>query len=183
MRYRRGKGLKVPRLGQVGVIVKDIDETIDYYENVFGIGPWAVFLGEPVMCVEAGGQIDFKGKIAMAQAGTVQIELIQILEGRSAHSEFLNRSGEGIHHVGFFVNDISERIRAAKEAGIEIIQHGLLKQLGVSIEYVYLDTTASGGVIMEFIQPRFLGMPFPMKTPLLRVGASIYEKYQRLGFK
>ena len=39
--------LKVPSLGQVGIVVRDMDESCRYYRDVFGIGPWAVFQGEP----------------------------------------------------------------------------------------------------------------------------------------
>lgn len=168
--------LKVPKLGQIGIVVKDIDETIRYYEETFGIGPWAVFYGEPETCVDRGREITFKGKMAMARAGTVQLELIQILEGEGIHSDFLKENGEGVHHIGFFVRDVEERVEAAKEAGIEILQRGLLKQLGISIDYAYLDTTVIGGVIIEFIEARFLGIPFPLKSPLTRYGAKLADR-------
>jgi methylmalonyl-CoA/ethylmalonyl-CoA epimerase len=176
MGKRRDGRLGMPWLGQVGIVVRDIDSTIDYYQGVFGIGPWAVFEGEPETCVERGECISFKGKMAMAQAGPVQIELIQILEGRTLHSDFLGERDEGLHHLGFFVRDLDERLRAAKEAGIEVLQHGVLKQLGLKIEYAYLDTTETGGVILEYIQSSFLGLPFSMRSPLLRLGAWFSHK-------
>jgi catechol 2,3-dioxygenase-like lactoylglutathione lyase family enzyme len=176
MGKRHECGLGMPRLGQVGIVVRDIDTTTDYYQDVFGIGPWAVFEGEPESCIERGESITFKGKMAMAQAGPVQIELIQILEGRTLHSDFLGERDEGLHHLGFFVHDIEARLRAAKDAGIEIIHHGVLKQLGLKIEYAYLDTTKTGGVILEYIQSSFLGLPFPMRGPLLRLGAWFSHK-------
>jgi catechol 2,3-dioxygenase-like lactoylglutathione lyase family enzyme len=169
-------GLKLPRLGQVGIVVKDIDKTIEYYQGTLGIGPWAVFKGEPAWCRESCGEVTTSGKIAMAQVGPVQIELIQILEGRSVYADLLGE-GEGLHHLGFFVRDIDKRLQAAKDAGIEVIQHGLLKQMGLTIEYAYLDTLATGGVIMEFIQAGFMGLPFPMRwSPLLRMGAWLGSK-------
>lgn len=170
------RGLKVPSLGQVGIVVRDVDEARRYYEENFGIGPWAVFQGEPVWCVNKGEKASFKGKIAMANAGAVQVELIQILEGDSIHSDFLESHGEGLHHVGFFVRDLKERLASAREAGIEVLQHGLLRQMGLSIEYAYLDTTETGGVIIEYIEARFMGMPFPMRSPLPRIGARLAEK-------
>lgn len=176
MGKRKGSGLGMPWLGQVGIVVRDIDTTIEYYQGVFGIGPWAVFEGEPESCVERGQPNTFRGKMAMAQAGPVQIELIQILEGKTLHSDFLGERDEGLHHLGFFVRDIDERLRAAKEAGIEIIQQGVLKQLGLKIKYAYLDTTETGGVILEYIQSSFLGLPFSMRSPLLRLGAWFSHK-------
>ena len=171
--------LKVPKLGQVGIVVRDIDETIRYYREAFGIGPWAVFEGEPVECVEKGERITFKGRMAMAQTGRVELELIQILEGRSFHSDFLEEQGEGIHHIGFFVNDFDERLAAVKEAGIGILHQGFLKQMGLTIKYAYLDTTAIGGVIIELIEQRFLGLPLFAKSLLLPLGAKIAERIYR----
>lgn len=171
--------LKVPKLGQVGIVVRDIDETISYYKEAFGIGPWAVFTGEPVECVEKGERITFKAKMAMAQTGRVELELIQILEGRSFHSDFLEEQGEGIHHIGFFVNDFDERMAAVRDAGIEVLHQGLLKQMGLTIKYAYLETTTIGGVIIELIEQRFLGLPLFAKSLLLPLGAKIAEKIYR----
>ncbi len=168
--------LKLPRLGQVGIVVRDVGKAMDYYRDTFGLGPWAVFDGEPETCVDRGREISFKGRMAMAQAGPVQVELIQILEGEGIHTEFLREHGEGIHHLGFFVNNLAQRLEAAGEAGIEVLQRGPLKQIGLTIEYAYLDTAGTGGVIIEYIQSRFLGLPFPMRTPLLRQGAWLAEK-------
>lgn len=171
--------LNLPRLGQVGIVVRDVGKAMDYYRETFGLEPWAVFEGEPETCVDRGREVSFKGRMAMAQAGPVQVELIQILQGETIHTEFLREHGEGIHHLGFFVNNLAQRLDAAGEAGIEVLQRGTLKQIGLTIEYAYLDTAGIGGVIIEYIQPRFLGLPFSMRTPLLRWGARLAEKTRR----
>jgi len=88
-------GLKLPKLGQVGIVVKDIDKTMKYYERILGIGPWAVFAGEPTWCREKCGEVKTSGRIAMAQAGSVQIELIQMLEGGAVYTDLLGE-GEGL---------------------------------------------------------------------------------------
>jgi catechol 2,3-dioxygenase-like lactoylglutathione lyase family enzyme len=173
---RKRKGLRMPRVGQIGIVVQDMDRAIDYFEERLGLGPWAVFEGEPVWCRENGEEVTYRGKMAMAQAGPIQLELIQILEGRSVYSDLLGE-GEGLHHIGFFVRDMDDRLRAVREAGIPVLQHALLKRLGVSIEYAYLDTTETGGVVTEYIQGSFLGLPVPMRFgPLVRFTAWIAGK-------
>jgi catechol 2,3-dioxygenase-like lactoylglutathione lyase family enzyme len=170
------KGLAMPRVRQIGIVVRDMDKAIGYFETVLGLGPWAVFEGEPVWCRENDREVTYKGKMALAQSGSVQLELIQILEGRSLYSDLLG-DGEGIHHLGFFVRDFEARMRAAREAGIPVLQHALLKKLGLTIEYAYLDTTETGGVITEYIKSSFLGLPFPMNCgPLVRLSAWFAEK-------
>lgn len=81
--------------------------------------------------------------------------------------------------VGIVVRDIDARLRTAREAGIEVLHHGVLRQLGLKIEYAYLDTTETGGIILEYIQSTFLGLPFPMRSPLTRLGARLAQKLGR----
>lgn len=170
------KGLKMPRVGQIGIVVRDMDGAIEYFKKVLGLGPWAVLEGEPAWCVERGERVTYHGRMALAKAGAVQLELIQITEGRSLYSDTLGE-GEGLHHLGFFVRDLDERVRAAREAGVEVLQHGLLKKLGMTIEYAYLDTTATGGVITEYIKPSMLGIPFPLNWgPVARLSAWLADK-------
>lgn len=170
------RGLKMPRVGQIGIYVRDMDRAIEYFENVLGLGPWAVFEGEPVWCKDHGERVTYRGKMALAKAGSVQLELIQILEGRSLYCDLLGE-GEGLHHIGFFVRDLDERLEAARAEGIPILQHALLKRLGMTIEYAYLDTTATGGVITEYIKPSMLGIPFPLNWgPVARLSAWLASK-------
>jgi catechol 2,3-dioxygenase-like lactoylglutathione lyase family enzyme len=173
---KKKTGLSMPRVGQIGIVVRDMDRAIDYFQGVLGLGPWAVFSGEPVWCVENGEEVTFKGMMATTQAGRVQLELIQILEGRSLYGDVLGEA-EGLHHLGFFVRDFEERLRAAEDAGISVLQHGLLKKLGLTIEYAYLDTTQTGGVVTEYIKPSIMGLPFPMTWGwLLRASAWFARK-------
>jgi methylmalonyl-CoA/ethylmalonyl-CoA epimerase len=165
------RGLNMPRVGQIGIVVKDIEKTIRYYQDIMGIGPWALFEGEPEWCLEGGKKVTYKGRMALASSGPIQFELIQILEGRSLYGDTLGE-GEGLHHLGFFVRDMDARLQAARAAGVPVLQHALLKRRGLTIEYAYLDTTATGGVITEYIKTSFLGLPFPLnRGPLARLSA------------
>lgn len=169
--------LRMPKLAQVGVVVRDIDETIRHLEGVFGIGPWLVLEGETAYCLDRGRETSLKGRIAMGYSGKVQIELIQILEGDSFHLHTLGDREEGLHHLGFAVDNLEERLQAAREAGIGILQRGTLKQLGMTIDYAYLDTIASTGVILEFIQTRFLGMKARQYPWLVKAVARVQRRF------
>lgn len=160
--------LRLPALGQVGFVVRDAAATADFYQRVFGIGPWAISEGETVRCTNRGKETTLRGKVAMAQAGSVQFELVQIVGGESIHLEHLDSRGEGLHHLGFFVRDLKARLKACQEAGIEVLQRGRLKQSALSIEYAYLDTVAIGGVIFEYIEPRLAGFPVSMHPWVLK---------------
>ena len=169
------KKLRLPVIGQLGFVVRDTDETVRYYEQVFGLGPWTIMDGETTDCTNRGEPVTIRGKIGIAQVGAVQFEVIQIMEGESIHSEFLQERGEGLHHIGFYVRDLDARLEACREAGIELLQKGTIKQGPITINYAYLDTVSIGGVVFEYIQYRLGPVavvlpPFAMKA-LSRLGA------------
>jgi methylmalonyl-CoA/ethylmalonyl-CoA epimerase len=163
--------LRLPVIGQLGFVVRDTDETARYYDRVFGLGPWTVMDGETEDCTNRGVPVTIRGKIGIAQVGPVQFELIQILEGESIHSEFLRERGEGLHHIGFYVRDIEARLQACRDAGIEVLQKGTIRQGPVRIQYAYLDTVSIGGVVFEYIQYR-IGPVAVVLPPLLMKGLS-----------
>lgn len=169
--------LHMPRLSQIGIYVRDMDASIEQYEKVFGIGPWLVLEGETDYCMDRGREVKVKGRIGMGYSGKVQLELIQILAGSNLYLDTLGGRDEGLHHLGFEVDNLEERLQACRDEGIEILQRGTLKQLGMTIDYAYLDTLDSVGVILEFIQTRFLGMKARQWPGLLKLVARIQGRF------
>ena len=140
--------LQLPGVGQIGVVVKDIDRAIAFYQSNFGLGPFDVMeIGAPNVW-DRGEEKPIKARLAFADLGGVQLELIQILEGDSFHLEFLREHGEGIHHLGFIVKDFKAKLEQAKAMGFEVLQTGPLGRF-----YAYLDTRQPGGIIFELIAP------------------------------
>jgi methylmalonyl-CoA/ethylmalonyl-CoA epimerase len=77
------------------------------------------------------------------------MELIQVLEGETIHSKFLEKKGEGIHHLGFIVEDIEEELVRLDRGGIKVLEKGIVLEM---VKFVYLDTEKILGVILELIQ-------------------------------
>jgi 4-hydroxyphenylpyruvate dioxygenase-like putative hemolysin len=140
--------LQLPGVGQIGVVVEDLDRTMAFYESAFGIGPWDIReVGAPNVW-DRGEEKFIKARLAFATLGQVEIELIQILEGDSMHLEFLREHGEGLHHVGFFVKDFAAKLEQAQAMGFQVLQKDPFGQA-----YAYLDTRQPGGIIFELIAP------------------------------
>jgi catechol 2,3-dioxygenase-like lactoylglutathione lyase family enzyme len=140
--------LQLPGVGQIGVVVEDIDRTIAFYQSAFGLGPFDIReVGAPNVW-DRGKEKPIKARLAFATVGQVELELIQILEGDSFHLDFLRKHGEGIHHVGFFVKDFPAKLEQAKAMGFEVLQRDPFGQA-----YAYLDTRQPGGMIFELIAP------------------------------
>jgi methylmalonyl-CoA/ethylmalonyl-CoA epimerase len=140
--------LQLPGVGQIGVVVEDIDRAIAFYESAFGLGPWDIReVGAPNVW-DRGEEKFIKARLAFTNVGQVEVELIQILEGDSLHLAFLREHGEGLHHLGFFVKDFQAKLEQAKAMGFEVLQVDPFGQA-----YAYLDTRQPGGIIFELIAP------------------------------
>lgn len=153
------QGIKLPHLGQIGIVVYNATRTMEHLESL-GIGPWMLWEGTPEFTIEKQGPVNASLKILMAYSGSVQIELIEVTSGRSYYNDTLDKR-EGLHHLGYMVNNLEKRIEECKAAGIEVLQRGQIKSKGFTVDYAYMDTQASCGVIIEFIQSK-LG-PLPLK--------------------
>ena len=139
-------GNSVPELAlktvdQVSFAVKDIDETIESWSSMYGIGPWTF--------AENGGK-DAKGRpwkirMAFAYLGPVQIELVQCTEGRIFQSRFLDTWGEGLHHLGFYVDDLDAQVEKLVAKGAKLFVHDPGR-------FAYLDSGGPGGAIFELMQ-------------------------------
>jgi len=81
-----------------------------------------------------------------------------------------------LHHLGFIVNDFTERLRACQAAGIEVLQQGGIEEMGFRIDYAYLDTVATGGVIFELIQNRVGNLNVGMSPLLLRLALLLQKR-------
>lgn len=92
-----------------------------------------------------GRRGNFQYRIALAQLGALQLELIQPLEGDSIYGEFLESRGEELHHFGFLIDRIEERIAAMGRMGIGVLQSG--KRPGRI--WAYMDTEPLAGIIIE----------------------------------
>jgi methylmalonyl-CoA/ethylmalonyl-CoA epimerase len=139
--------LKLPEVGQIGVVVEDLDRVASFLESSFGLGPFRVVEMEAPNVWDRGQEKHIKARLGFATLGQVELELIHILEGDSVHLEFLRQHGEGLHHLGFRVDDFESRLRQAKAMGLEVLQTGPSGRF-----YAYLDTRRHGGIIFELIE-------------------------------
>ena len=131
-------GLKLERVDQIGIVVKDCEKVIESWERMFGIGPWTTITNTGTD--SEGNPLEMK--LAFAYMGDLELELIEVVKGKILHSEFLEEHGEGLHHLGCFVDDVDAAADDLAEQGVGI----MLQRPG---QWVYLDTRSPGGVIFE----------------------------------
>jgi len=137
------------RFCQVGIVVKSIDETIKYFEKVFGFGPFEIRQVDYPNATYYGEIAGYRGKRAFFYLGPIQIELIELIDGKTIHEAFLKEKGEGVHHIAFEVDNLEKSKWNAEKAGLKVIQ-SFTRPDGSG--FAYLDTDRTGGIIFELIQ-------------------------------
>lgn len=147
--------VKLPPVQQVCIVVKDIDRAIEYYTSTFGMGPFRVSDVDMEGVLLRGRPISTKIKVAFAESGPLQVELIQPVEGKNIYTEFLDSKGEGLHHLGFQVDDLDAMLAELAKEGIEPVFHKSYPDLGIA--FAYLNTDRIGGAIFELIEVKKRG--------------------------
>jgi catechol 2,3-dioxygenase-like lactoylglutathione lyase family enzyme len=142
-------------IAQIALVVKDLDETVKKYHEVFGIGPWHFYTYEKPFVKEMtykGEDANCSVRIALSYFGPMRIELIEVKEGDSVYEDFIKEHGYGVQHLGLLVEDMQVAMRQAAEAGYTVIQDGSGFGPDGDGHYAYLDTEDEFGVTFELIE-------------------------------
>ena len=140
----------------ISVVVRDMEKAIKFYESM-GIGPFPPLLGPqgtvPLVDKTLHGksaewELDLRH--AKGGVGDLVFELIQPLEGDTPVKEFLDTKGEGIQHIGFFVDDIEAETAKLAEKGFKITQSAETP----TVIWAYFGTDAVGGFSIELMQKK-----------------------------
>jgi methylmalonyl-CoA/ethylmalonyl-CoA epimerase len=139
---------KLPHLSHVGVVTRDLEKTIGEMQKLHNLSPFKILEPEYTNTHLRGKPTDFKLKSAFYQSGQVVIEIISVIKGDSLFSEWLREKGEGLHHLGYDIQNIDEWLHHYETKGIGILQSG--ERPGV--KWAYLDTTCYTGLIVELVE-------------------------------
>ena len=145
--------LRLPSPFQIGVVVTNVERAVRHYASVFGIGPFKIydFVPDKHWYMEEPSYIKFR--MGKASWGNLELELIEPLEGKSIHREFLDSNGEGVQHLGFAVNDFEMAYDRFLKAGFRPTMRAETA-VGAYKGYLkacYFDTRSVGGIVFEII--------------------------------
>ncbi len=128
-------------IDHVGVAVLDLDQAADHYATAFGM---------PLVHRET---VESQGvEAALLDIGDGHIELLRPLGPETAVGRFVERRGEGLHHVAYRVEDIDATLSALKTAGVELID--TTARVGIRRSRVaFLHPKAATGVLTELVEP------------------------------
>ncbi|MEI7449321.1 MAG: methylmalonyl-CoA epimerase [Desulfomonile sp.] len=130
--------MKIKRIAHLGVAVSDLDVALKFFT-----------LGLPL---ELTHTEDYQGmKIGFIPVGESSIELLQDVSGSSAIKKYLDKNGEGIHHIAFEVDDIYQAVAELKEKGVKLIDE--TPRLGAhGMTIAFLHPKGTHGILMELCQ-------------------------------
>ena len=123
----------------IGIAVKSLEEALRVYRDVLGLEL------EGVRVVE-----DYNIRIAMLRAGNVKIELMEPL-GEGPVSKFLEKRGQGVHHIALKVDSVEEALRTAVEHGLTPVDREPRTGAGWS-KYAFLHPKSMLGVLVELVE-------------------------------
>ena len=135
-------------IDQVAYVVADLERALPRYEAMFG--PFHVSQASLPDCTIRGRSADCVLALAVNRSGPVEIELIQVLEGETTHSEHLRAHGEGPHHVRFRVTGLEEKLEQLGKEGFETV---FFKRFGPGVGFAYLETPVElGRSVIELLE-------------------------------
>lgn len=130
--------MKPTHIEHIGIAVKNLEESISYYENVLGLKCYAV---EEVK--------DQRVKTAFFMVGQTKIELLESTDPEGPIGKFIEKKGEGIHHLAFAVENLPEMLSQAESKGVQLIDKQP-RRGAEGLDIAFLHPKSTFGVLTEF---------------------------------
>ena len=133
--------MNISHIEHLGIAVKSLDEAIPYYENILGM-----------KCYSIEEVADQKVKTAFFKVGQTKLELLEPTSDESPIAKFIEKRGEGIHHLAFAVEDgVANALAEMEGKGVRLIDKAPRKGAeGLNIAFIHPKSTH--GVLTEFCE-------------------------------
>jgi len=134
--------MKLSHIEHIGIAVKNMEESIRFYEEVLGLKCYAI---EEVK--------DQKVKTAFFMLGQTKIELLESTDPEGPIGKFIEKRGEGIHHIAFATEGIEGALTELQEKGVQLIDK-TPRRGAEGLDIAFLHPKATQGVLMELCENR-----------------------------
>ena len=134
--------MSVSHIEHIGIAVKNLEDAIKYYEQILGL-----------KCYKIEEVKDQKVKTAFFKVGQTKIELLESTDPEGPIGKFIEKKGEGIHHIAFAVKGIEEQLKQSESKGVQLIDKAPRK--GVEgLDIAFLHPKSTFGVLTEFCEDK-----------------------------
>ncbi len=130
------------KIEHIGIAVKDISKSDGLFKKLFGVEAYKL------------EEVSSEGvKTSFFQVGPNKIELLEATSPESPVAKFIEKKGEGIHHIAFEVEDINAELERLKKEGFDLI-HSTPKDGADNKLIAFLHPKSTGGVLIELCQEK-----------------------------
>src|SRR5512133_1652232 len=134
--------MKPSHIEHIGIAVKDLDSAISLFEKVLG-----------QKCYNIEEVADQKVKTAFFRVGETKIELLQSTDPEGPIGKFIEKKGEGIHHIAFSVRNIESHLREASAMDLKLIDQAPRKG-AEGLDIAFLHPKSTSGVLVELCEDK-----------------------------
>ncbi len=134
--------MRPTRIEHIGIAVISLSDAIPFYEKVLGL-----------KCYNIEEVADQKVKTAFFMVGQTKIELLESTDPEGPIGKFIEKRGEGIHHIAYAVENIEERLKEAEAAGVRLID-AAPRQGAEGLSIAFLHPKSTFGVLTEFCEDK-----------------------------
>ncbi len=134
--------MNLTHIEHIGIAVRSIDEARKYYEDVLGL-----------KCYSVEEVADQKVKTAFFKIGQTKIELLESTDPEGPIGKFIEKKGEGMHHIAFAVNGIENALAKLEEGGIRLIDQSPRKG-AEGLDIAFLHPKSTFGVLTELCEDK-----------------------------
>ncbi|MDL2241869.1 methylmalonyl-CoA epimerase [Bacteroidales bacterium OttesenSCG-928-L03] len=125
--------MNISHIEHIGIAVKSIEESLPYYENILGLKCYNIEVVE-----------DQKVKTAFFKVGQTKIELLEPTSEESTIAKYIEKRGEGIHHIAYSVDNVGEALKEVEAKGVKLIDQAPRKGAeGLNIGFLHPKSTGS----------------------------------------
>jgi len=132
--------MKPTIIDHIGIAVKSIDSALQFWEGTLGI-----------KCTGVEEVAEQRVKTAFLPLEDSEVELLEATSDDSPVAKFIEKKGEGVHHLAIRVDDLDKALAELKEAGVRLIDEHPRKGAGGAM-IAFIHPSATGGVLLELSQ-------------------------------
>ena len=129
--------MELTSIEHIGIAVRNLEESIKFYEDILGLKCYAIEEVE-----------DQKVKTAFFNAGQTKIELLETTDPDGPIAKFIEKRGEGIHHIAFKTDNIKSSLKELKEKNIILIDDQPRKG-AENLDIAFIHPKSANGVLIE----------------------------------
>lgn len=134
--------MKPSHIEHIGIAVRDLESSIEIYENIFGL-----------KCYKIEEVPEQKVRTAFFRVGQTKIELLETTDKEGPIGKFIEKRGEGIHHIAFAVKDIERQLQSAENNGGVLIDR-VARKGADNMDIAFIHPKSTSGVLVEICEDK-----------------------------